>query len=79
MSVALAKWGNALGVRIPSYIVKKAGLHSGDVVEVTLLEEGVLIKPTQKKHLLEQLLAGITEDNLHSETEWGSVEGHEVW
>lgn len=79
MSVTLAKWGNALGIRIPSYVVKKANLHPGDAMEVTLIDEGLLIKPMQKKHQLENLLAKITAANLHSETEWGESEGREVW
>ena len=81
MSVQLAKWGNALGVRIPALLVKKAGLKPGDPVDVELLETGeILLKPMQKRKLnLEEMLAKITPDNRHDETDWGNAEGGEVW
>ena len=32
-----------------------------------------------KKFTRKELLAGITPDNLHGETDWGNVQGKEVW
>jgi len=80
MSVTLAKWGNAIGVRIPSYLIKRADLHPGDTVDVKLLESGeILLKPAHKKLLLKELVAGITKKNCHSEIDWGENTGNEVW
>jgi antitoxin MazE len=81
MSVQLAKWGNALGVRIPAFLAKKAGLKPGDSVDVELLETGeIVLKPVSKRKLsLEERLANITNDNRHGETDWGRAEGNEAW
>jgi len=79
MSTTIAKWGNALGMRIPSFIVKKANLHSGDSVELQLLKTGeILIKPVTKKIKLNDLLKGITKKNCHHEIDWGQEEGNEI-
>ena len=46
MSVQLAKWGNALGVRIPAFLARKANLNPGDLVDFELLETGeIVLKP----------------------------------
>ena len=42
MSVQLAKWGNALGVRITAFLARKANLNPGDLVDFELLETGVV-------------------------------------
>lgn len=81
MSVQLAKWGNTLGIRIPSFIVTKADLRPGDLVEIEMLESGeIILKPVPKpKPNLEDLVAGITPENRHPETDWGEAAGNEVW
>lgn len=76
----LAKWGNSLALRIPAYLVKEANLQVGDSFELKLLESGeILIKPAHKKLLLDELVAGITPENCHLETDWGNKEGGETW
>ncbi len=81
MSIQLAKWGNALGVRIPALVAKKAHLKPGDPVDFELLDSGeIMLKPVRKKRLtLEQRVAEITDDNRHNETDWGDVQGQEIW
>lgn len=38
------------------------------------------MEPVGVEHpTLEQLLAGIPEQNLHGEVDWGAAEGHEAW
>jgi antitoxin MazE len=81
MSVQLAKWGNALGVRIPAFLARKANLNPGDLVDLVLLETGeIVLKPVRKRKLtLEERVAGISSENRHDETDWGHTEGHEAW
>ena len=48
--VALKKWGNSVGVRIPSTLLKKAHLEPGEVMEVTVIENGsILLTPSKSK------------------------------
>ena len=64
-ATTLTKWGNATGLRIPQAFLKQLGLQAGDKVNVTLMEEGLVISkigPT-----LEDLLKGCTPKNHHEE------------
>jgi antitoxin MazE len=81
MSVQLAKWGYALGVRIPAFLARKANLNPGDLVDFELLETGeIVLKPVRKRKLtLEERVAGISSENRHDETDWDHTEGHEAW
>lgn len=41
-TVILVKWGNSIGVRIPSAIIKEAQLYPGEELEIKTDEKGVL-------------------------------------
>ncbi len=41
-TVTLTKWGNSIGIRIPSVIIKEAHLHPGEELEIRVDEKGVL-------------------------------------
>ncbi len=41
-TVTLTKWGNSIGIRIPSVIIKEAHLHPGEELEIRVDENGVL-------------------------------------
>lgn len=40
--VTLTKWGNSIGIRIPSGIIKEAHLYAGEELEIKADEKGVL-------------------------------------
>lgn len=78
MSVTLAKWGNALGIRIPAYVVKNAKLHPGDEMDIELLKGGEIRMCKANKHLkLQALLAQINETDREEEVDWGFEIGNE--
>ena len=74
----MAKWGNSLAVRIPKTVAQKAGLHEGDPVEVAAKRGRVIVKRARKEPTLKELLARITAENLHHQTDWGRPIGKEV-
>jgi len=77
MQTKVTKWGNSLGVRIPQRIAEQAEIRDGAVVDIDL-EDGMII--IRKKRLyLEELLEGITQDNLHQEIDLGLPVGRETW
>jgi antitoxin component of MazEF toxin-antitoxin module len=41
-TVTLTKWGNSMGIRIPSNIIKEAHLYPGEELEIKADEKGVL-------------------------------------
>jgi antitoxin MazE len=78
MQSNLQKWGNSLGVRIPSHIAQKLSLHPGTIVNIVANDQQISIIP--KKYTLSDMLSKITKENIHN-LEWdGSDEvGLEEW
>jgi antitoxin MazE len=54
---SLRRWGNSLGVRLPAAISRKAGLQDNQTVELTVVAEGVLIRPVEPRLTLAERLA----------------------
>lgn len=77
---AVAKWGNAPAIRIPKSVMQKANLHEGDEVAFEVESPGVIVvRAAVVPRTLEDLVAGITPRNRHSEIHWGEPVGNEVW
>jgi len=80
MKTTLAEWGNSLAVRIPKPVADAAKLRSGDALELDVEAPGsVTIRKTKHVLSLDQLVARITPQNRHSETDWGNPGGIEQW
>lgn len=81
MGVFIRRWGNSAAVRLPAAALAAAGIPVDDLVEVR--EEGGRIvierKTLRPMKNLEQLIDGITPENLHEETDWGPAVGREFW
>ncbi len=77
MKTVVQKWGNSLGIRIPSLYVKEFGLKGGSSVEITKENEKLIILP--KKTTLESLLSQVKEENMHAYVDTGSSVGKEEW
>lgn len=43
MPTKLNRWGNSLGLRLPQYVVERAGLAAGDHLYVRLLDSGEIM------------------------------------
>lgn len=77
IKTAVDRWGNSLGVRLPKAIAESAGLREGDRVEISFEDSAVVIRPAKPRYTLKELLAGITPENVHPETDWGLAVGRE--
>ncbi len=76
----VAKWGTGLAVRIPEGLVEAARIQEGDQYLLSVQADGSLLLRSARCHYeLADLVAGITEHNLHLETEWNGPVGKEVW
>ncbi|PIG91771.1 AbrB/MazE/SpoVT family DNA-binding domain-containing protein [Gloeocapsopsis sp. IPPAS B-1203] len=75
----VTKWGNSLGIRIPSAIAKQIHIEEGATVIFTVVDGGIMIQPQRRKYTLEELLEGMTPNNFHSETDTKTPVGNEVW
>jgi len=80
MQTRIQKWGNSLALRIPKTFAIEARLEEDAVVEMTVVEGQIIIKPIAvHPWTLEELLAGVTPNNLHREFDAGAKVGKELW
>lgn len=80
MRIRIQKWGNSLALRIPKVFAAEARLEQDKLVEVSLVEGKLIIAPAVEPAVtLDQLLAGVTEQNLHREIDVGPAIGNEAW
>ena len=80
MKTQLAKWGNSLAVRIPKPVAIAAKLETGDDLELDVEGPGrVKIRRPERKPTLAQLVREITDENRHSDSDWGPQVGKELW
>jgi len=80
MKTRIQKWGNSWGLRIPKPFAEEMKLKENASVEMTMKEGTLVISPIEEaKWTLEELLEGVTEENIHHEWETGPLEGNELW
>ena len=77
MKTVVQKWGNSLGIRIPSLYVKELHLKNGHQVEITEEDGRIVIVPGRQD--LDEILAGVTSENMHPPVETGESVGNEQW
>lgn len=68
MRTQVARWGTSLAVRLPRQVADAAGLGEGATVELEITDGVVRLVPTRPRYTLEELLAGITPENLPDDT-----------
>ena len=84
MIVEFCRWGNSLAVRIPKAVADALKVSSGKRAEIRI-ENGTLVlrpilKPARKpRYTLDELLSGMTKDDVPKEIDWGSPVGNEAW
>lgn len=78
MTATIQKWGNSLALRIPLAVAKQIRVQEGDPVVLKVSATGLTVKPAPKHLSLDQLLSGVTADNLHAGTDWGKDAGREA-
>ena len=77
MTIALESLGTSLAVRLPQSITEELHLEQGATLRVVRKNNTIVLEPMNTA--LDEMLARITPENLHSETDWGLAEGKELW
>lgn len=70
------KWGNSAAIRLPACIIETGCLQIDQTVEIQEEAGRIIIKPALN---LETLISGITDDNRHTEVDFGQSVGNENW
>ena len=80
MRAKIARWGHSLALRVPRHLAREAGLSEGATVDVSAcdghLQVSVVSEPVPS---LDDLLAQVTDGNLHAAVETGPARGAEAW
>jgi antitoxin MazE len=78
--VAVRKWGNSLGVRIPKALADQAGISNGSALELVADGHRLVATPIEDAPTLDDMVAGITPQNRHGEVDAPrSQVGREAW
>ena len=78
MIATVDKWGNSLGLRIPSFVAKKLDIHPGSSIQLDLVDEKLIIVKNDAL-TLENLVLEITTHNIHKEHLKDRPKGYEAW
>lgn len=80
MEARLQKWGNSVGIRIPSNIIKSLNLKINDVLELKTDDKKIIITKSIKKTIsLEERFKEYNGKNLAKDFEWDEPQGREIW
>ena len=79
MEAVIRKWGNSPAVRINAALMKIAAFDIEQRVTIKASKGRILIEPVDKLEFkLEDLVAGITRRNAHTEVDFGAPVGKEA-
>lgn len=79
MRTVVRKWGNSASVRIPAAVMEAAHLQLDMPVDVREERGQIVIVPlSETNYKLDDLLAGITAENLHGSVDFGEPMGKEL-
>lgn len=84
MHTTIKKWGNSASVRIPAAMMSALNIQPESVVDIRQEQGRIVIEPireTEKKrrYSLDELLSQVTDENRHSEADFGKAVGNEAW
>ncbi|MBM3699833.1 MAG: AbrB/MazE/SpoVT family DNA-binding domain-containing protein [Actinobacteria bacterium] len=80
MITKIQKWGNSLGIRLPSVFTKELELKENSSVEIKLADKKIVIEPVEiVQYDLDELLSKVSEENIHEEIIFDGHEGKEIW
>jgi len=83
MLTTIQRWGNSQAVRLPKAILESSFLQENDQVEITTVNETIIIKKTNRRRRAKKSLKERFENYAGNynctEHDWGKPAGKEVW
>jgi len=79
MQAHVGRWGNSLAVRLPRPLAHALGLDEGSRIDIEVEDGRIVLRPRAKPpYRLDDLVNGITPDNLPDESFDDAPVGREV-
>jgi antitoxin MazE len=84
MVVGFCKWGNNLALRIPKSVAQALNLRTRSRVELAIENGALVLRPIVRRkrtrvYTIDELLRGMTKENVPPEVDWGEARGNEGW
>lgn len=81
MQAQVKPWGNSQGIRLSKELLALAGIKDNDLLEIELIEGGIVLKKAKKEHRTLEERAKEFGGRLgpYEEFDWGDPEGRERW
>lgn len=79
MNAHFSKWGNSVALRIPAAFAKELDVFEGKPAEIKVKNGSLVVTPVPGPvYTLDQLLDGMTTENMYGEIDTGASVGNEV-
>lgn len=80
MNAHFSKWGNSVALRIPAAFAKELDVSEGKAAEIQVRDGSLVVTPVAGPvYTLDELLDGMTPENMYAEIDTGKPVGNEVW
>jgi antitoxin MazE len=80
VSLTVTKWGHSLAIRIPKPFADQLDWRENTEIVPTIVDGKLVLEAvSEPAYDLQDLVAGITPENLHKETSTGGPVGNEAW
>ena len=80
MEIKLQKWGNSVGIRIPSSVLKSFNLKENDIIDLKEEYDRIVITKSLNKNIsLLERFNNYKGKNLAKEFVWDEPMGKEIW
>ncbi len=80
MNAHFSKWGNSVALRIPAAFAKELDVSEGKAAEIQVRDGSLVVTPVSGPvYTLDELLDGMTPENMYAEIDTGKPVGNEVW
>jgi antitoxin MazE len=79
MEPVIRKWGNSPALRLPTTLLKEAGYHLDQKVDLTVSKGRIITQPSEKvEYDIDALISGINAKNSQDEVNFGRPVGKEA-
>ncbi len=79
MKIKLQKWGNSIGIRIPSSVLKSFNLKENDIIDLKEEEDRIVITKSLNKNIsLLERFSNYKGNSLAKEFVWDEPKGKEI-
>lgn len=80
MNVRVEELDGKFTLAIPDDIAANLHLAEGSVVDISVREDGIMLRPVGvSRPTLDDMLAQVTDENRHEEIDFGPPVGREIW